>query len=88
MLRYILEDPQAKPPARICKDAIALDLFAPSDFTILGGEKVQLNLGVSFKLPAGVAGLLILRESVAKRYNLQLTQTIIGEMLFCLKKMF
>ena len=87
MLRYVLEDPQAKPPTRSHKDSAGIDLFSPADVTILGGEKVQINLGVEFHFPPGVGGLLCLRENVAKTYNISLHPAVVGmHVLVCNSK--
>jgi dUTPase len=76
MLPYVLKFPGSKHP--VLQSNNAVHLFTSEDVTVLPGEKVLLDLGIRFDLPANICGLVCLHPHIARVYNLHIGNAVLG----------
>jgi dUTPase len=77
MLPYVLSFPGCKHP--VLQPNNAVHLFTYEDVTVLPGEKVLLDLGIRFDLPANICGLICLHPEIARVHNLHISNAILGK---------
>jgi hypothetical protein len=77
MLRYTLRYPECRHPVLGANDAI--DLRTWEEITVLPGEKVLVDLGVTFRFPPNVCGFICVHPHFARLYNIQICNPLVGK---------
>jgi hypothetical protein len=73
-----MSEPELKAPRREVSSPV-IEVFMPENTTVFPGERAHLNLKVGFDFPKQQCGLIQLRASVVKRYNVSMPPMIVGE---------
>jgi dUTPase len=76
MLPYVLSFNHCKHP--VLQPNNAVHLFTVEDVKVLPGERVLLDLGIRFDLPANICGLICLHPQIARLYNLHIGNAVLG----------
>lgn len=56
-----------------------IDLFMPDDVSLYPGEKATINLGVVMDFPRGTCGLVMLKNTTARKLILRMNPLVVGK---------
>lgn len=77
MIKFKLQQPEAKLPTKGSEEAAGLDLYACEPAEVPVGKSAIINTGVCMELPKSCVGLIWPRSKIATRFNIDVLAGVI-----------
>lgn len=77
MIKFKLQQPDAKLPTRGSDEAAGLDLYACECIDIPAGKSAKINTGVCMEIPSAYVGLIWPRSKISTRFNIDILAGVI-----------
>lgn len=77
MIKFKLQQPDAKLPTKGSDEAAGLDLYACENIDIPAGKSAKINTGVCMEIPSGYVGLIWPRSKISTRFNIDILAGVV-----------
>lgn len=77
MIKFKLQQPDAKIPTKGSDEAAGLDLYSCENIEIPPGKSAKINTGVCMELRSGYVGLIWPRSKISTRYSVDILAGVI-----------